>query len=255
MKPLVSCLTATYGRFSVLREALACFAWQTYPNKELIILNNHPEPLTLWSGVALEIRVINKPGFPNLGACRNFLLKEAKGEFIRTWDDDDLYFPWAIQQGVDRIGSHLAYKPMYSWDSRKNSVYTLGENVYEAAITFRRDFALEYRYKEAGGDEHQLLMNALHGECRLLDEEVWASYCYRWDTPLNRISGSLGSHSLEERTEAWMKSNQDTGNGMPLAPAEGAVMMRYWKDINEACIKRFGKPNPQFQEILSNAKF
>ena len=44
-KPLVSCLTATAGRFSVLREAVACFLAQDYPEKELVILNNHPTPL------------------------------------------------------------------------------------------------------------------------------------------------------------------------------------------------------------------
>ena len=38
--PLVAALCPTYGRFSRLRESLACFLAQDYPNKQLIILND-----------------------------------------------------------------------------------------------------------------------------------------------------------------------------------------------------------------------
>ena len=40
--PLVSCLMATHGRHSRVCESLSCFLSQTYENRELVILNEHP---------------------------------------------------------------------------------------------------------------------------------------------------------------------------------------------------------------------
>ena len=45
-RPWVTCLCPTYGRFERLREALACFLAQDYPNRRLIILNDAPHRLT-----------------------------------------------------------------------------------------------------------------------------------------------------------------------------------------------------------------
>lgn len=37
--PLVSCLTVTDGRFGMLERAIRCFADQTWPAKELVIVS------------------------------------------------------------------------------------------------------------------------------------------------------------------------------------------------------------------------
>lgn len=229
--PKVSCLTATYGRVSVLQEALACFLLQDYENKELIILNNHEVPLVFDHP---RVRIINEPGHPTLGHCRNRLIQLAEGELVRTWDDDDLYLPWAISQGVANIKNAPAWKPRESWFSRRNSLYMRDENVYEASITFRRDIVLKYGYQESGGDEHHPLLAGImdhEGGCR--KDDARPSYCYRWGTALHRISGSLGSGSIEDRTQAWMQANNDTGNGEPLAPAFDTVK-KYYEDIKNA---------------------
>ena len=225
MQPLVSCLTATYGRYKVLQEAVSCFIEQDYPNRELIILNNHPVPLQC---DLPQVTVYNEPGYESLGDCRNRLLELANGEYVRTWDDDDLYLPWAISQGVKWLNGSDAFKPKYSWDSRKNRHYTLGENVYEASITFRKDVAVKYGYKKAGGDEHEPLMKGISDSCIVVP--VRPSYCYRWDSGLHRISGTLGSPDLEKRTGDWMKANNDTGDGI----IRKVDLSNYWKDIEDA---------------------
>lgn len=225
MQPLVSCLTATYGRHKVLQEAVSCFLEQDYDNKELIILNNHPEPLYC---DLPQVTVYNEPLYETLGDCRKRLLQLANGELLRTWDDDDLYMPWAISQGVDNIGDSIAFKPTYSWDSRKNSEYHLGENVYEASITFRTDEVWKHGYKSSGGDEHDPLMRGIHGKCKLLP--VRPSYCYRWDSGLHRISGTLGSEDINIRTKQWMSANNDTGDNVIRQVGMGL----YWKDIEDA---------------------
>jgi glycosyltransferase involved in cell wall biosynthesis len=210
-----------------LREAISCFLEQDYKDKELIVLNNHP--VRLAQPNLPQVRIINKSGFPTLGDCRNFLLNMAKGEFVRTWDDDDLYLPWAISQGVEGILTGEAcdaFKPQLSWWSRANLQYEIGGNQYEASWTLWTDVAKRHGYKASGGDEHSPLFNI-----QIREEVVRPSYVYRWDTPLHRISGLLGSVTIEEQHRIYMEANQDHGDGIPITPVDLSV---YWEAIGRA---------------------
>jgi glycosyltransferase involved in cell wall biosynthesis len=229
--PLVSCLTATHGRYRVLREAIACFAQQDYENRELIILNNHPVPLEV---KVPKVWVINCPTFPSLGDCRNFLLAEANGEFVRTWDDDDLYLPWAISQGVENIAAAPAFKPLWSWGwkVKRDELYLSG-NKYEASWTVRIEMARKYGYlQSSGGNEHNSLEEGLRAEGSIRRVNVKPSYVYRWESGLARISGSLDKTHLElwpERTARWMKQNNDHGDGKPIV--ELPDLSPYWRRL------------------------
>ena len=217
-EPLVSCLTATYGRFGKLCEAVSCFKEQDYDNKELIILNNHPEPLRC---DLPDVEIINESGHPTLGDCRNRLLDFVNGDLIRTWDDDDLYMPWAISQGVENIGDDIAWKPFYSWGWQvaKDDFY-ISANKYEASWTVRADIVNKFKYiSKSGGNEHNSLEIGLRNLGGIKRDKVKPSYVYRWGSGLCRISGSLNKNDLSEettrkRTERWMRLNNDTGKGV-----------------------------------------
>lgn len=227
-EPLVSCLCSTYGRYNVLQEAISCFLEQDYENKELIVLNNHPVPL---EADLPQVTIVNKPGHPTLGDCRNALLEMANGELVRTWDDDDLYLPWAISQGVKGLFSNdvwQSFKPEKSWDCRGNNELRLGSNVYEASWTTYRDAIVKIGgYKSSGGDEHNpLSFKLIHGS-----KKVRPSYIYRWASGLHRISGKLGSYSIEKQHEEHCQHNQDHGNGKPL---EKCDLSKYWRMVEDA---------------------
>lgn len=70
---LASAVCSTYGRPTLLAEAIKCFLDQDYPNKELIIINDQGEfPIEL-IGDFPEIRLYNvAQRFPSLGAKRQF---------------------------------------------------------------------------------------------------------------------------------------------------------------------------------------
>lgn len=211
--PLVSCLMATHGRYTEVCRTVWDFLLQDYPNRELVILNNHPQPLQL-PRKDPRVRIINEPGHATLGDCRRRLLQEARGEFVRTWDDDDVYLPWAISQGVAHIGDKIAFKPQYSWFNPERGGFRLEDNVFEAAMLTRTDFAREHPYQATAGDEHLPLVDAIHNTPGALvrrDLGVWASYVYRWGWGVHHISGTMGSDTTENRTLGWMAANQDTG--------------------------------------------
>lgn len=229
-EPLVSCLTATYGRYRVLREALACYVQQDYLNRELIVLNNHSVPLHI---DLPRVLVVNDVKLPSLGDCRNYLLTRAVGEFVRTWDDDDLYLPWAISQGVANIGDAPAFKPLYSWGWRldRDELYLCG-NKYEASWTTRRDVACRYGYLgSSGGNEHNPLEEGIRKEGGIKRLNVRPSYCYRWASGLVRISGSLDKSKpwqWSQRTERWKNKNDDHGDEVPITLDNLPDMNPYW---------------------------
>ena len=225
----VSCLTATYGRYKVLTEAISCFLYQDYDNKELIVLNNHPVPIVC---DLPQVRVINGEHYPTLGDCRNRLLELADGHYVRTWDDDDYYLPWAISQGVSNFpeGADI-WQPEKSWSWHKaNKTIDFRGNVYEASWTTLRESALGVRYLPgSGGNEHAPLKQLKRIRGKITPHE--ASYVYTWGTGLCHISGTLGhKNGVEWRTERWKKLNDDHGNEEPIVPVP---LNHYWEMLRK----------------------
>jgi glycosyltransferase involved in cell wall biosynthesis len=101
MTPLVSCIMPTRDRRRFVGHAVAYFHRQTYPHKELIVVDDGidavadllpPAPL------ATYIR-LDRP--QSIGAKRNVAVAAARGEVIVHWDDDDWY-------GRERIAHQAA---------------------------------------------------------------------------------------------------------------------------------------------------
>lgn len=223
-QPFVQCLTSTYGRMTKLSEVVSCFIDQDYENKELIILNNHPLPICC---DLPQVKIYNEPRYETLGDCRNRLIQLAKGDFIRTWDDDDLYMPWTLSQGVENIKDAVAWKPKKSWFWVRGKQPELAENVFEAAILIKTQIAKKYGYlSSSGGNEHDTLMSGIQkeGGCKIDEMGNDASYCYRWGWGMWHISGSLGSDTIENRTQTWCDNNRD----MHTSIIEYVNVKKYW---------------------------
>jgi len=105
----VSCLMVTRDRLVLAKRSIRCFAEQTHPNRELIVLSDG-EP-RVRGGLARyaaalgldNVRFIRepRPDMP-LGALRNVAMAQASGDVVCQWDDDDCCHP-------DRIRAQLAH--------------------------------------------------------------------------------------------------------------------------------------------------
>ena len=116
--PLVSCICPTYGRppdhQHLLEEAIESFVRQTYPHKELIILNDCREQELVCD--APGVRVINiSERFPTLGDKYNVAVLFARGALIAPWEDDDISLPWRLSLSVERLDRAAYYNPLYYW--------------------------------------------------------------------------------------------------------------------------------------------
>ena len=96
--PKVSCLLVTADRHRLCRRAIRSYLAQTYPNKELVVLDNGTEPMEdLLADVpadALCYLRVEKTPTTVIGGLRNRALEAATGAYVvPQWDDDDWSHP------------------------------------------------------------------------------------------------------------------------------------------------------------------
>ena len=96
----IDCLMGTYGRYSLVCEALACFLKQTALSQAtMLIYNQHPVPLQFDHP---RVRVVNEappPGSLRFIRDRMHQRADPSADLIHWWDDDDLYLPWHLLPG------------------------------------------------------------------------------------------------------------------------------------------------------------
>ena len=100
--PLVSCVCPTGNRPHLITMAIDCFLAQTYPNKELIVLDDGATPTSV--PCHPSIKYVRHVG-PKLttGRKRNRCNELASGSVICNWDDDDWSHPTRISVQVNRL--------------------------------------------------------------------------------------------------------------------------------------------------------
>jgi glycosyltransferase involved in cell wall biosynthesis len=89
--PLVSCIMPTFNRRRFVPLALARFAEQTYPNRELVIVDDGTDAVEDLVAGEPGVRYLRLPRRKTIGAKRNLACAEARGEIVAHWDDDDWY--------------------------------------------------------------------------------------------------------------------------------------------------------------------
>lgn len=95
----VSCIMSTKNRLRFVRKSIKMFKNQSYPNKELIIIDDSDVPYNIKT--TNEIKYIHYPNKCSIGSKRNAGISLASGDVILLWDDDDYH-------GTDRIANQLA---------------------------------------------------------------------------------------------------------------------------------------------------
>jgi glycosyltransferase involved in cell wall biosynthesis len=83
-------------RYPLARVAVACFQRQSWPDKELVIVNHGPVSLADGSPNIREIRVERTPEM-TLGDLRNLSRAHAQGDYVIQWDDDDYHHARRIE--------------------------------------------------------------------------------------------------------------------------------------------------------------
>ncbi|WP_298016953.1 glycosyltransferase [uncultured Castellaniella sp.] len=105
--PLFSVIVTTYNRPGLLRDALSSLAAQTFRDFEVILVNDHGEPVEqLLDGCELPLIYFNQPSNQGLSAARNAGLKRARGRYVAYLDDDDIYLSDHLECLAQAFESH-----------------------------------------------------------------------------------------------------------------------------------------------------
>ncbi len=102
-EPLVSCLMPTKDRRRFVPRAIADFRRQDYPNRELLIVDDGSDPVADLVPDDPRIRYLRLDRRLRLGAKRNLACREARGEILVHWDDDDWHAPWRLSYQVREL--------------------------------------------------------------------------------------------------------------------------------------------------------
>lgn len=172
--PLISCITPTYNRKKFLRRSIANFLEQDYPNKEMIILDDSPEPMSdpvLGKNPYLHYFYLQVK--KNVGQKRNLACDLAKGEIIIHWDDDDWYAKDWIRRQVEALQLSQAeitgldkiyfYKPQkqQAWEY----IYPSEEKpwVYGATLAYWKRVWEKNKFSEIQmGEDNDFVWRGLH---------------------------------------------------------------------------------------------
>ena len=182
---MVSVVVSTRGRPELVRETLASIVAQDYagPIEILVIHDQEDEDrdLATLGTVDREVKVMSNAHRPGLAGSRNTGLDVAKGEFIATCDDDDLWHADKVTKQVQLLrdqpdllvvgsGIRLLFPDrVREWPARAPRIplSTLVRNrvkeLHSSTLMMRRDtFAKAGRYDEtlphAYGEDYEFVL-------------------------------------------------------------------------------------------------
>ena len=106
--PFVSCIMPTYNRRPFVSQAITYFLRQDYPDCELIIIDDGTDPVGDIVPTDPRVRYLRLESKKTIGAKRNLACREAKGEIIVHWDDDDWMASWRLKYQVENLQKEQA---------------------------------------------------------------------------------------------------------------------------------------------------
>lgn len=105
----------TRDRPRFVAQAIRCFDRQTYPNAELIIVDDGAMPVRDLCVGQPRVRYLRLETPTPTGAKLNVAVECAAGDVLQKLDDDDYYGPAFLDTAVSALASHPAHA-IVSWD-------------------------------------------------------------------------------------------------------------------------------------------
>jgi len=203
----VSVVTPTYNRRAFIPTLIQIYKNQTYPKEKMewIILDDGRDKVNdLFEEASKTIpnlRYLSHPEKMRIGAKRNRLNREAKGEIIVAMDDDDYYpadrIKTVVQSftkypRVDLAGSSEMY--LYYKDTKK--IYVMGpyhtNHATNGTMAWRKRYSDKHQYDEyvTKAEEVSFLDNYQHQMIQLDPKKTILVICHTDNT--------VDKHTLRE---------------------------------------------------------
>jgi len=157
--PLVSALMVTRDRPALAARAIAAFRAQTWPARELVIVDDGNDALARHVAALGDPRIRHlhlRDDGTTLGELRNRALDEARGQFVCQWDDDDLCDPARISaqmQALAMTGAEACFLPRWLiWWPALQRLALSNTRLWEGSMLARRERVVRYAALRRGED-------------------------------------------------------------------------------------------------------
>jgi glycosyltransferase involved in cell wall biosynthesis len=204
----ITAVCCTCNRPITLGRIIKCFERQTYPDRELVILDDlgqyNNQTGDRWRLVSVTQR------FPTLGEKRNACAEFATGDFLAVWDDDDFYYPHALESLVEALEVAQLVQPRVAMDFRPDGTLVCQETfrkpgfyAYHGCWGYRREAFLRVGGYPAinCGDDGELQGRFQAAKIRSIDIKTPPFYVYNRVFPGKRISEIPLRGALESMAE------------------------------------------------------
>lgn len=152
---LVSAILPTRGRQKWAAQALTCFLDQTYPAKQLIILDDEEDPSFPDPPDLDDVCYFRSPGHLSIPRKRNTCCEMSDTEMICHWDSDDYSAPTRIADQVKLLeesgkavaGFHSLL--FYVEQTRQAFKYTNDKTfALGTSLMFKKSFWLQHPFRQ-----------------------------------------------------------------------------------------------------------
>lgn len=167
--PLVSALMIIHRpRMVELARAIACFQKQTYPYKELIIINNASTQFEA-SGIDIEAQpnvfMVDTPQKFPTGLARNYAISASNGQILAQFDMDCWHHPKRLEAQIATMAENQATVCMlsraitFSFNSGRAGYWKNEKDIILNSMVYTRPATIDYPPVEK--NEELQLLNSL----------------------------------------------------------------------------------------------
>ena len=238
--PRISCLMITHERPELACKAVDYFRRQTYPNRELVIVDDGKDT-TLEEFVqnlhddTIHFTRLASTGMP-LGELRNLAIQLASGEYIAQWDDDDISDPIRLElqmasMQINQCDGCLLKRHMIWWPESKRLIAS-NERNWESSFICRKSCLPEYPALSKGEDtpvieqiyqknrvitiDYPQLYTYLYHGTNTFDVNHWENYWYTATQFFEGEQYNLMLLDLGQKVGVDLPSAYANGNKLPL---------------------------------------
>ena len=145
--PKVSCVMPCRNRQEIIAESIKSILDQTYDDFELVVVDDHSDPIDKTESVIEEFnddrikyfKLSDENGI-GISSARNFGNMVSTGELIAVADSDDICYPNRFQRSVDEFeksNCDIVYSMIDVWDPKTKDITKRDKN------DCARDFDIE----------------------------------------------------------------------------------------------------------------
>jgi glycosyltransferase involved in cell wall biosynthesis len=244
------------------------FARQDYPNLELVVVDDGEDPISDCLPNDKRVRYVRLSSRLSVGAKRNLACRQATGEFVAHWDDDDWYPSWRISRqmqalnlaGADVCGSSCLYFFDATYERAWHYACPGKRNNWVAGSTFlyKKQFWERNRFVDVQvGEDARFLWSSVRKSVHdIHDPQICVAMIHSENTSRKVTTGAYWRECPKEEIDRILQEDirrysSDPNNCLLNQPLVSCIMPTYnRRAFVELALQHFGGQDYANKELI-----